>query len=104
MAFERLPAFIFLLGVVTVVISSTYNFQFVGIEEIYKFRGKVQSRRLLQYLIGMTSSTLLPFAFAGSAARKAYWRAGAIVILLVFYYPITFSKLALSPHAGLSRC
>jgi hypothetical protein len=94
-AFERLLGFFFLLGVVTVVISSTYSFQFVGLEDIYKFRGKVESPAILRYLIGTTSSTLLPFAFAGFVARKAYWRAAAVVVLLIFFYPITFSKLAL---------
>jgi hypothetical protein len=43
----------------------------------------------------MTSSALLPFAFAGFAARKAYWRAAAVLLLLSFFYPITFSKIAL---------
>jgi hypothetical protein len=94
-AFERLLVFIFLLGIATVVISSTYSFQFVGIDDIYKFRGKVESPAILRYLVGITSSALLPFAFAGFVARKAFWRAGAILVLLVFFYPITFSKLAL---------
>jgi hypothetical protein len=46
-------------------------------------------------LIGIISTTLLPFAFAGFAARKAYWRAGIVLLLLLFFYPITLSKLAL---------
>jgi hypothetical protein len=43
----------------------------------------------------MTASALLPFAFAGFVARKAWWRAGAILLLLLLFYPITLSKLAL---------
>jgi hypothetical protein len=93
-AFERLLAFIFLLGVVTVLISSTYSFQFVSIDDIYKFRGKVESPAILRYLVGI-SSALLPFAFAGFVARRAFWRASAVLVLLVFFYAITFSKLAL---------
>jgi hypothetical protein len=43
----------------------------------------------------MANGALLPFAFAAFAARKAYWRAGAVLVLLLFVYPITLSKLAL---------
>jgi hypothetical protein len=50
---------------------------------------------ILKYLIGITSSALLPFAFACFAARKAYFRAAFVIILLIFFYPITFSKIAL---------
>jgi hypothetical protein len=93
-AFERLLSVIFLLGVVTVLISSTYSFQFVSIDDIYKFRGKVESPAILRYLVGI-SSALLPFAFAGFVARRAFWRASAVLVLLVFFYAIAFSKLAL---------
>jgi hypothetical protein len=43
----------------------------------------------------MTYSTLLPFAFAGFVARKAYRRAGGVLLLLAFFYPITLTKIAL---------
>ena len=94
-AFDRLLAFFLLLGAGTVIVSATYNFHFVGIENIYKFRGVVELPAILRYLIGITSSALLPFAFAGFAARRAYFRAGAVLLVLVFFYPIAFSKLAL---------
>ncbi|MET4259625.1 hypothetical protein ABIC09_004583 [Bradyrhizobium sp. S3.12.5] len=94
-AFDWLLASFFLLGIVTVAISSTYSFQFVGIEHIYEYRNKMESPALLRYLVGITSSTLLPFAFAGFVARRAYWRSAAVIVLLVFFYPITYSKLAL---------
>jgi hypothetical protein len=38
---------------------------------------------------------LLPFAFACFVERKDGWRAGAVLLLLLCYYPITLSKLAL---------
>jgi hypothetical protein len=94
-AFDRLLIFFVLLGVGTVIASASYNFHFVGIEDIYKFRGLVELPAILRYLIGITSSALLPFAFAGFAARRAYFRAAAVLVLLVFFYPIAFSKLAL---------
>jgi len=53
------------------------------------------SPAILNYLTVMNYSTLLPFAFAGFVARKAYWRSGAVLVLLLFFYPITLTKLAL---------
>jgi hypothetical protein len=94
-AFEKLLTLIVLLGICTVLIGATYNFHFVGIEHIYEFREKMESPIILRYLIGITSSALLPFAFACFAARKAYFRATFVLVLLIFFYPITFSKIAL---------
>ena len=38
---------------------------------------------------------MLPFAFACFVERKDVWRAGAVLLLLLCFYPITLSKLAL---------
>ena len=43
----------------------------------------------------MTYSALLPFAFAGFVAREAHWRAGAVLVLLFLFYPITLTKSTL---------
>ena len=94
-SFDRLLTFILLLGVATVAVGAAYSFRIVGIEHIYDFRDKIVSPTILNYLIGMTYSALLPFAFAGFAARKAYWRAGAVLLLLICFYPITLTKIAL---------
>ncbi len=94
-AFDRLLIAIVLLGAATIVAGASRNFQFVGIEQIYEYREKLEVPTALGYAIGISSSALLPFAFAGFIARKAYWRAGAVLPLLVLFYPITFSKLGL---------
>ena len=94
-AFNRILMLILLLGVATVTVGAMYNFRFVAIEDINNFRDKIESPTILRYLIGTTSGALLPFAFAGFAAGKAYWRAGAVLLLLLLFYPITLSKLAL---------
>jgi len=94
-AFDRLLTFIFFLAGAIVVAGAAYNFRFVAIADIYDFRDKMEFPAILNYLIGMASSALLPFAFAGFIARKAYWRAGTVLLLLLFFYPITLSKLAL---------
>jgi hypothetical protein len=90
--FDRLLMAILLLGAAVVAIGATYNFRLVAIEDIYDFRDQLASPRILNYLTGIASSALLPFAFAGFAARKAYWRACAVLFLYVCLYPITLSK------------
>jgi hypothetical protein len=93
--FDRLLTFILLLATATVAAGAAYNFRLVSIENIYDFRDKMESPAILNYLMGMTAGALLPFAFAGFVARKAYWHAGAVLLLLLLLYPITLSKLAL---------
>ena len=94
-AFDKLLTLILLLALVTVVSAAGYNFKFVAIENIYAFREDLTFPTVLNYLIAITSSTLLPFAFACYATRKDTWRAVAALLLLMFYYPITLSKVAL---------
>jgi hypothetical protein len=94
-AFDRLLTGILLLAVAVIAVGASYNFRLVAVENIYDFRDKLEFPTLLKYLIGTTSSALLPFAFAGFTARRAYWRAGAALVLLLLFYPITLSKIAL---------
>jgi hypothetical protein len=94
-ALDRLLAFILLLGFATIAVGASYNFRFVSIENIYVFRGELGFPAILHYLIGITSNSLLPFAFACLVMRKQLWRAGAVLVLLLLLYPITLSKLAL---------
>jgi hypothetical protein len=94
-AFDRLLLIILVLGIAIFAVGAAYNFRVIGVGEIYLFRDKLESPTILNYLIGITSSALLPFAFAGFAARGSYWRAGAVLLLLLFLYPINLSKFAL---------
>ena len=93
--FDRLLVAILLLATAVVVIGAAYNFRLVAIEDIYDFRDQIVSPKILNYLTGITSSALLPFAFAGFAARRAYWRAGAVLVLFLCMYPVTLSKVVL---------
>jgi len=92
--FERLLTLILLLAVGTIVAGAAYNFRAISFSEIYEFRDDIRMPRLLLYLIGMTSNALLPFAFACFVTRRAWRRAGACLLLLLLFYPITLSKLA----------
>jgi hypothetical protein len=98
--FDRLLNLIFLLCLITVVVSASYNFKFVGPSEVSGVRSD-PFPAILNYLIPITSSSLLPFLFACFLARKNPWRAGAVLVLLLFYYPVSLSKVALFAPAWL---
>ena len=94
-AFDRLLTAILLLAAAAVISGARYNFRIVGIRDIYDFRDSMASPAIVNYLVTIVSSALLPFAFAGFIARKAYCRAGVALLLLLLFYPVTLSKLAL---------
>jgi hypothetical protein len=91
--FDRLLTLILLLCLATVVAGASYNFRIVSPGDVSNLRTD-SFPTILNYLIGITSSSLLPFLFACFLARKDLWRAGAVLILLLFYYPIAMSKVA----------
>lgn len=93
--FDRLLMFILQLAIGTIAIGAIYNFRLVPLAQIYDFRDTLESPKVLNYLIPIVSTALLPFAFAGFVARRNYWRAGATLFLLLLFYPITLSKLPL---------
>lgn len=100
-AFERLLIFFLLLALGTIAAGGFYNFRFVAISQIYDYRDKLEFPPLIAYLIGLTSSVLLPFVFACLVVRKNYWRAGSVLVLALLFYPITLSKLAVFASAWL---
>jgi hypothetical protein len=93
--FDRLLIFILALAVVTIGVGAIYNFRLVALTRIYDFRDTLESPKVLNYLVPIVSNALLPFAFAGFVARRAWWGACAAVFLLLLFYPITLSKLPL---------
>lgn len=94
-AFERLLMCVLVLSAGTIASASFYNFRLVSVGRIYDFREGLSFPGPLRYLIGIVSTVLLPFAFAGYLAIERRWWAAAAVILLLFFYPITLSKFAL---------
>src|SRR6202040_961763 len=63
--------------------------------DIYSFRGELEFPALLRYAMGAALNALLPFAFACFVARGNRWRAAAALLLMLLFYPITLTKLAL---------
>jgi hypothetical protein len=94
-AFDRMLMVILLLAAAVVIWGALYNFRIVGIKDIYDFRDGMESPAIVNYLVAISSGALLPFAFAGFIARKAYWRASIALVLLLLFFPVTLSKLAL---------
>jgi hypothetical protein len=95
LAIERLLTLILLIAAATAVIGATYNFKVVSIENMYDFRKELQFPTTVNYLIGATTSVLLPYAFACFVAQKKRWHACAALLILVSFYPIVLTKMAL---------
>jgi hypothetical protein len=100
-AFEHLLTAILAISIGTIAVASTYNFRMVAIADIYDYRGALQFPGVVRYLIGWISSTLLPFAFACYWLLGHRWRAGLVLILLLFFYPITLTKFSFFTSAWL---
>jgi len=100
-AFERLLGGIVLIGAAAAAVGAYYNFRLVSLGDIYTYREALTAPTLVNYLVGITTTTLLPFAFACYAIRGSRWRAGTILILLLLFYPVTLSKQAFFTPAWL---
>ena len=100
-SFERLLTLILLVALATIIFGAIHNFKFVAVKNIYNFRDKLEFPTITAYLIGISISALLPFAFASYIERREHWRAGAALLLALLFYPITLSKLALITPAWL---
>jgi hypothetical protein len=92
-SFDRLLVVLFLVCLATLALAATYNFTLVSLGDASNVRTD-PFPPIVKYLIGITSSSLLPFLFAYCVARRAFWQAGAIVVLMLCYYPVAVSKTA----------
>ncbi len=93
--FERLPIAILFLAAAIIAVGASYNFRLVGISDIYSFRSEIHLPKALEYMMGIISNALLPFAFACFVERRNFRLAGVALLLALLFYPITLNKLAL---------
>ena len=89
--FDRLLLGIFLLGVAAFVLGAAYSFKFVTPDQASNMRTGALPP-IVKYIVGITSSSLLPFLFACLVSRKAFWQAGAVLMLMLCFYPVEVSK------------
>jgi hypothetical protein len=94
LAFDRMLILILLLSIGIVAVGAIHNFRIVALPDIYRFREQLSAPAIVNYLVTIVSSVLLPFVFAGFVARRAYWLAFAVLLVLLALYPITLTKLA----------
>jgi len=99
--FDRVLTAILALSTAVIAIGAFYNFRPVGLDHIYDVRATLDLPRPLIYGIGICSNALLPFAFACYFMRGDRFRAAATLLLLLLFYPIMLTKLALFTPAWL---
>jgi len=92
---HRLLTAILLLSVVVLAIGASFEFQLAGLDDMYKLRDEIMLPRWLQYAIGIVSGALLPFAYACFVQLRRYALAAVCLLLLVMFYPVTLTKVAL---------
>ena len=92
---EHLLRFLMALSLLTIAAASAYNFRFVTLDHIYDFRSELHFPTAIRYLIGIVSNSVLPFTVACYLALNQRWWAGFVLVLMLLFYPITLSKLAL---------
>jgi hypothetical protein len=100
-ALDRVIDAILVFGAVVVSIGAAYDFQLVSIEHIYDYRETLRAPRALNYLMGIASGALLPFAFASCVELKKLWRAAVVLVILLAFYPVNVSKISLLTSAWL---
>ena len=99
---EHLLRFLMALSLLTIAAASAYNFRFVTLDHIYDFRSELHFPTAIRYLIGIVSNSVLPFTVACYLALNQRWRAGVVLVLMLLFYPITLSKLALFAPAWIA--
>ena len=100
-ALDRVLTAILALSTLIIAAGAFYNFHPVGLDKMYEVRATLDLPRPLAYGIGICSNALLPFAFACYFMRGDIWRASATLLLMLLFYPITLTKLALFAPAWL---
>lgn len=93
-AFDWLLTLILPFSAAVVAIGACFNFRLVALGDIYTYRDGLSAPTFVNYLVGITSTALLPFVFACYASRGNFWRAVAVLVLLLLFYPVTLSKQA----------
>ncbi|MGF6311223.1 hypothetical protein ABIB82_005311 [Bradyrhizobium sp. i1.8.4] len=93
--FHMMPSVILIASATIIGIGSLYNLKLVDLTEMYKYRAEVALPGFLQYAVWIASNALLPLAFACFVTSKRIWQAGIALLLMLLFYPIMLTKMAL---------
>ncbi|MBR1203975.1 MULTISPECIES: hypothetical protein [unclassified Bradyrhizobium] len=99
--FHMMPSIILIASAAIIGIGSLYNLKLVDLTEMYKYRAEVALPAYLRYAVWIFSSALLPFAFACFVVSKRLLQAGVALLLMLLFYPIILTKMALFAPAWL---
>ena len=94
-AFHMMPSAILIGSAAIIGIGSLYSLKLVNLSEMYKYRAEVALPGVLQYAVWIVSNALLPLAFACFVTSKRIWQAGIALLLMLLFYPIMLTKMAL---------
>ncbi|WP_089025388.1 hypothetical protein [Bradyrhizobium mercantei] len=94
-AFHMLPTVILIASAAIIGIGSLYHLKLVDLTEMYKYRAEVALPASLRYAVWIFSNALLPFAFACFVVSKRIWQAAIVLLLMLLFYPIMLTKMAL---------
>lgn len=92
--FELLLNVMLAISIATAAVGAAYNFRLVGLGSIYDFRSMLKFPMPVGYLIGIVTSTVLPFLFATFVMQQRLWRGLLTLALLFAFYPIALTKMA----------
>lgn len=93
--FHMMPSAILIASAAIIGAGSLYHLRLVDLSEMYKYRAEVELPAVLRYATWIASNALLPFAFACFVANKRNWQAGMALLLMLLFYPIMLTKMAL---------
>lgn len=93
-AFERLLSILLVIGAGIVLWAATYSFRLITLSEMDAARKALAIPSQLSYALGAFGSSILPFVFACFVILGFYWRACAVILLLMLFFPITLNKTA----------
>lgn len=93
-SFERMLNGLMMLSAATIALGSIYNFRLIGLDRIYDFRSALNFPVPVGYLIGIISSSVLPFLFAVFVMQRRWGRTTLTLLMLALFYPIALTKMA----------
>ncbi|MGY8668351.1 hypothetical protein Q3C01_39110 [Bradyrhizobium sp. UFLA05-109] len=93
--FDRIVSLAICLSAFVIASGAYYSFSIPLTGALADARETILVPRPIGYLVWISSSALLPFAFAYSLARQWYRRLVVVVLLQLLLFPVTLTKTAL---------